>query len=54
MKHYLFCTAYYGIYIQEQDGHYWIVTDCGCDDYYGTTMPSKLQVTEYRNRMLKG
>jgi hypothetical protein len=44
-------TAYYGIYVVEEDGHYWLTSDHGCEDYIGTGYPTDTQVDDYRDRV---
>ena len=44
-------TKYYGIYVQEEDGFWWIVDDNGGELYFGIVRPTILDVDEYRNRI---
>lgn len=46
-------TAYFGIWIEEQDGEFWIVDANGGEHSIGNDYPTKEQVTEYRN-LIKG
>lgn len=43
-------TIYYGVNVQEEAGHYWIVDDNGNDEYFNTTPPSKFDIDAYRER----
>ena len=45
-------TKYYGIWIQKEDGHYWICDANGGDQYFGTIAPTEQQVMEYRNKVV--
>lgn len=46
-------TRYYGIWIQEENGEYWIQDANGGDLYCGRTMPTDEQVTAYRNAVVR-
>lgn len=45
-------TKYYGIWIQEQNGHYWIFDDEGGNLYCGEVEPTPELVASYRNELL--
>jgi hypothetical protein len=42
-------TKYYGIYIVEDNGHYWITDSMGGEQYVGTECPAEFQIDDYRN-----
>lgn len=44
-------TKYYGIDLLEEDGYWWLRTDCGCADYYGKTKPSQIEIDNYANSL---
>ena len=45
-------TRWYGIYVQEQDGHYWIADDNGNDEYCGHTPPTDSMIKQYRDAVV--
>ena len=45
-------TKYFGIYVQEESGDFWIVDDIGGEEYYAER-PSDAQVDAYREELLK-
>ena len=45
-------TTYYGIYVQREDGHFWITDETGGDRYCGTTPPTDEQINDYRNLII--
>ncbi len=55
---YRMTTEYVGIFIKvEHEGvdnrHYFLVDDLGGEQYIGTFPPSKNQIAEYRNQLLR-
>lgn len=41
-------THYYGIWVQKDEGHFWICDAHGGDEYIGTTAPTAAQIDCYR------
>lgn len=42
-------TRWYGIYVIQQDGHYWIADDRGGEEYIGTAFPTDERLDAYRD-----
>lgn len=46
-------TKYFGIWIEEDGGHYWILDANGGERDCGMVKPTDEQVTDYRNSIMK-
>lgn len=44
-------TKYYGIYIMEANGAYWIVDDNGNDQCFCHVVPTETDIENYRNNL---
>ena len=44
-------TAYYGLWIVEDNGEYWLQDESGCDEYFGHVMPTEADVVAYIDRV---
>ena len=45
-------TRYYGIWVQKENGHFWIMDANGGEQYIGTHAPSEQDITDYRNAII--
>ena len=45
-------TKYYGIFIDYEDGNYWISDGLGNDQFFGTAEPTEKDIDEYRERII--
>jgi len=46
-------TAYYGIYVQEDNGTYTLISDNDDEEHIGLTYPTDAQITTFRNRIMR-
>ena len=46
-------TIWTGIYIAEEDGHFWLMTSDGDEEYFGTVRPSLAQVDAFRDEIVR-
>jgi len=44
-------TKYYGIWLQTEDGEWWIVDDLGGEQYCGWERPSEAMIDAYRQEL---
>lgn len=48
-----YSTKYAGIYVQENDGHFFVIDDNGCDEYMGRAYPAQAAIDAYRNEIIR-
>lgn len=45
-------TNYYGIWIQKENEHFWIMDANGGEQYMGTRAPSNTEIDAYRSQII--
>ena len=46
-------TKYYGIYIQVENGDFWLIDDNGNNDFFGKVFPTNVEIENFRNEVTK-